>query len=92
MKFFARYFAFTAPSNLTTAIERKRLADHAWPDRRRCRRPPRSHSRLTRTCYRLPQEAPERMFRSFFFACVSMPRARAGRLQIKSSIDIPINS
>ena len=27
MKFFARYFAFTAPSNLTTEIERKRLAE-----------------------------------------------------------------
>ncbi|MEX0346759.1 MAG: hypothetical protein AB3N20_17680 [Rhizobiaceae bacterium] len=27
MKFFARYFASAAPSNLTTAIERKRLAD-----------------------------------------------------------------
>ncbi len=27
MKFFARYFAFSAPSTLTTVIERKRLAE-----------------------------------------------------------------
>ncbi len=27
MNFFARYFAFTAPSSLTTVIERKRLSD-----------------------------------------------------------------
>ena len=27
MKLFSRYFAFTAPSNLTTAIERKRLSE-----------------------------------------------------------------